>query len=125
LISKNNRLLVDAETFQLPVPEKKASYYQPMAGSEVVFGIRPSDIYDRQYAPERLKENIIRATVDVIEPLGSEIHLNLISGKHNFVAVVDAQTSVRVHQEVELALDLEKMHLFEKNDPHLRIKTEL
>jgi hypothetical protein len=38
--------------------------------------------------------------------------------------VVDAQTSVRVHQEVRLALDLEKMHLFEKNDPNLRIKTE-
>jgi multiple sugar transport system ATP-binding protein len=63
--------------------------------------------------------------VDVIEPLGSEIHINVTSGRHNFVAVVDAQTSVRVHQEIELALDLDKMHLFEKNEPSLRVKTEL
>jgi hypothetical protein len=32
---------------------------------------------------------------------------------------------VRVHQEIELALDLDKMHLFEKDEPNLRIKTEL
>ena len=124
LVSKENRLFIDAETFKLPVPEDKASYYKSMAGSDVIFGIRPNDIYDRQYAPERLKGNVIKAVVDVIEPLGSEIHLNVTSGKYNFVAVVDVQTSVRVHQEIELALDLEKMHLFEKDEPNLRIKTE-
>ncbi len=37
--------------------------------------------------------NLLRAVVDVIEPLGSEIHLNVTSGRHSFVAVVDAQTS--------------------------------
>ena len=60
----------------------------------------------------------------MIEPLGSEIHLNVTSGRHSFVAAVDAQTSVRVHQDIELALDLDKMHLFEKDDPNLRIKTD-
>jgi multiple sugar transport system ATP-binding protein len=76
------------------------------------------------YAPDRVKGSYVKAVVDVIEPLGSEIHLNLTSGKHNFVAVVDVQTQVRVHQEMELAFDIEKMHLFDKNPPNLRIKTE-
>jgi multiple sugar transport system ATP-binding protein len=125
LVSKEGRLFIDAEAFQLPIPEKKVSYYQSLAGSEVIFGIRPNDIYDLQYAPERFKGNVVKAVVDVIEPLGSEIHLNVTSGRHSFVAVVDVQTSVRVHQEIELALDLDKMHLFEKEDPNLRIKTEL
>jgi multiple sugar transport system ATP-binding protein len=115
---------MDAEAFELPIPEKKVSYYQSLAGLEVIFGIRPSDIYDRHYAPDRLREKFIRAVVEVIEPLGSEIHLNVTSGRHSFVAVVDAQTSVRVHQEIELALDLDQMHLFEKHAPNLRIKTE-
>jgi multiple sugar transport system ATP-binding protein len=60
----------------------------------------------------------------VIEPLGSEIHLNVTAGKHNLVAVVDTQTVVQMHQEIELAVDLDKMHLFEKESPNLRIKTE-
>ena len=62
--------------------------------------------------------------VDVIEPLGSEIHLNVTAGKHNLVAMVDTQTMVRMHQEIELAVDLNKMHLFEKDPPNLRIQTE-
>ena len=61
---------------------------------------------------------------DRVEPLGSEIHLNVTSGKHNFIAVVDVQTQVRMHQEVELAVDLNKMHLFEKEAPSLRIKAQ-
>ena len=98
-------------------------YYKAHEGSEVTFGIRPNDIYDRQHAPDRVKGSYIKAVVEVIEPLGSEIHLHVTSGKHSFVAVVEVQTSARVHQEVELAVDLDKMHLFEKDPPNLRIKT--
>ncbi|MCJ7699247.1 sn-glycerol-3-phosphate ABC transporter ATP-binding protein UgpC, partial [Candidatus Bathyarchaeota archaeon] len=89
LILKEGRLFIDAEAFQLPIPEKKAFYYQSLVGSEVIFGIRPSDIYDRLYAPDRLREKFIRAVVDVIEPLGSEIHLNVTAGKHTLIARVD------------------------------------
>jgi multiple sugar transport system ATP-binding protein len=124
LLSKDGRLFLDAESFQLPIPEKKVPHYRSRAGSEVVFGIRPNDIYDRLYAPDRIKGTTVKAVVDVIEPLGSEIHLNVASGQHNFVAAVDVQTSVRVHQEVELAFDLDKMHLFEKDPPNLRIRAE-
>ena len=124
VLSKNGRLFIDAEAFQLPIPKQKAPYYESLAGSEAVFGIRPNDIYDRLYAPEHLKRDSFRAIVDVIEPLGSEIHLNVTSGKHNLVAVVDTQTSVRMHQEIELTPDLNKMHLFEKDPPNLRVRTE-
>jgi len=121
--SKDRRLFLDGGTFELALPEQKAPYYQALAGSEVIFGIRPSDLYDRLYAPEPIKDKFIRAVVDVIEPLGSEIHLGVTSGKHSLTASVGAQTSVRVHQEIELALDLHKMHLFEKDPPHLRVPT--
>ena len=124
ILSKDGRLFIDADAFQLPIPEKKVPYYQKLAGSEAIFGIRPNDIYNRLHAPDRIKGTFVPATVDVIEPLGSEINLNVTTGKHNFVAVVDVQTSVRVHQQIELAIDLDKMHLFEKEPPSLRVKTE-
>ncbi len=124
IVSKDGRLLIDADAFQLPIPEKKVPHDQKLAGSEAIFGIRPNDIYDRLHAPDRIKGTFVPATVDVIEPLGSEIHLNVTTGKHHFVAVVDVQTSARVHQHIELALDLDKMHLFEKEHPSLRVKTE-
>jgi multiple sugar transport system ATP-binding protein len=124
LASKDGRFYVDTEAFQLPIPAKKVPYYHSLVGSEVIFGIRPNDIYDNRFAPERLKGSTIKAVVDVIEPLGSEINLNMTAGEHNFIAAVDVQTSTRVHQEMELAFDLDKMHLFEKDPPNLRIKTD-
>jgi len=122
VVGKGGKLYIDAESFQLEVPEKRVPYYKGYEGKEVVFGIRPNDIYDREHGPERFRGSYVKATVDVIEPLGSEIHLNVTSGKHNFIAVVDVQTQVKVHQEVELTVDLNKMHLFEKEAPNLRIK---
>lgn len=124
ILSKEGEVVIDAESFQLPIPEKKRAYYQSLTGSEAILGIRPNDLYDRAFAPESIRKNSIRAVIDVIEPLGSEIHLNVTAGKHNLVAVVDVQTSYRVHQEVELAFDLERMHLFEKAPPNLRVKAE-
>ena len=100
-------------------------YYESLVGSEVIFGMRPNDIHDRSFASERVKGNYVKAVVDVIEPLGSEIHLNVTSGQHNFIAVVDVQTQIRVHQEIELTVDLDKMHIFEKDSPNLRVKTEV
>ena len=125
IVSKGGRLWIDAEAFELPVPEKKVGYYESLAGSEVIFGIRPNDLYDRVYGPEHVRGNAIRGVVDVIEPLGSEIHLYVTVGRHNLIGVVDVQTQVRVHQEIELALDLDKMHVFEKDPQNLRVKTDL
>jgi len=124
VLSKDGRLFIDAEAFQLPIPEKKVASYRSLAGSEAIFGIRPNDIYDGAYAPERVRGNRIRTVVDVVEPLGSEIHLNVTSGKHTITAVVDVQAIYRPHQGIELALDLDKMHLFQKDVPNLRIRTE-
>jgi multiple sugar transport system ATP-binding protein len=124
IIMKNDLLFLDAESFQLPIPESKAPYYQPVVGSEAVFGIRPNDIFDRLYAPKHIKENAIRVIVDVVEPLGSEMHLYARSGQHDLVAVLDTQSSIRVHTKIDLAFDLNKMHLFKKDPPNLRIKAE-
>jgi multiple sugar transport system ATP-binding protein len=124
VVSAGGRLVIDAETFQLPIPQSRAESYRPLAGSEAIFGIRPNDIYDRFYAPDRLKDTFIRVMVDVIEPLGSEINLDVTAGRHNLIATVDVETQVRVHQEIELAFDLDKMHLFEKDPPHTRVKAE-
>jgi len=124
VVSRDGRLLIDAETFQLAVPENRNRVYQRLAGSEAIFGIRPTDIYDRLHCPESIKENTIKAVVEVIEPLGSETHLNVTAGSHHLIACVDVQTPARVHQEIDLALDLDKIHLFEKDPPNLRIRAD-
>lgn len=119
LIFDAGRLFIDAKDFRLSIPEQKVPFYEPLAGSDVILGIRPNNIHDRLTPPDPIKENCLKAVVDVVEPLGPEIHLYVTSGRHNYIAIVDAQTSVRVGQEVELVVDLDKIHLFEKETPNL------
>jgi len=51
--------------------------------------------------------------VDVIEPLGAEIYIYLTCGKHSLVGKMDAHTQVEVEQDMEVAIDMEKTHIFD------------
>ena len=79
----------------------------------VIFGIRPEDIYDRIFAQDARPEFTINATVDVVEPMGSEIYLFLNAGRNSFVARVNNQDTAKVNQDVQLVFDMSKAHFFD------------
>jgi multiple sugar transport system ATP-binding protein len=60
----------------------------------------------------------------VVETLGAEVQLDVSCGNHNLVARVDPRTRVKRNEEIELAVNMDKIHLFEKWPPNERIKTE-
>jgi multiple sugar transport system ATP-binding protein len=49
----------------------------------------------------------------VVEPLGNEILLDVRAGNHPLVARVDPAVRVKVHENVRLALDPERLHFFD------------
>jgi multiple sugar transport system ATP-binding protein len=51
--------------------------------------------------------------VDVVEPLGSEILLDVRVGAQSMVARVDPTVRLKVHESVKLALEPERMHFFD------------
>jgi len=104
---------VSADGFQLEVPRDLSAAVKPWAGKAVVFGIRPEDIQDRALAGTAAQGTTIRTTVDVHEPLGSDVILYLTVGSHSIVARVDAHTQARMGQSIEVVLDMRKMHLFD------------
>lgn len=82
---------------------------------EVIFGIRPEDIYDKIFAQDARPEFTITATVDIVEPMGSEIYLYLNAGNNTFVARVSNQDTATVNQDLQIVFDMSKAHFF---DPH-------
>ena len=76
-------------------------------------GIRAEDIYDKLFASEASLENTVRATCEVVEPLGSEVYLYLSSGKHNFIARVGAHDRPDVNRDMDLVFDMSKVHFFD------------
>jgi multiple sugar transport system ATP-binding protein len=78
-----------------------------------VVGIRPEDIHDIEFLPPNLPSAKISATVDVTELMGNEILLYLVAGQNTLVARVDPRSKCRVGQQAEVALNTEKLHVFD------------
>jgi multiple sugar transport system ATP-binding protein len=115
LLKENSHIYVDADDFRILLPESMASKVLPLKETEFTFGIRPEDIRGESAAQEPAAESrIIKATVNVIEPLGREICLDLTTGVHALTALLDADMKVAVHEQIPLALNIEKAHLFKR-----------
>ncbi len=88
---------------------------QNYIGKEAIFGIRPEDIYDAIFAQVKIPgENMVKAVVDVVEPLGSEKIVYLKVGDLSFVASFHPESQVKEGQEVEVVFDMTKAHVFDK-----------
>ena len=115
LVQSNGDLVVDAGDFSVTIPEsKRESYAGALNQGKVVFGIRPEDMHDPDYVPPGVKESIIDANVDVVELMGNEIFVYLNVGDQNMIARVDPRTSFRVGDQIKMAINMDNMHLFNK-----------
>jgi multiple sugar transport system ATP-binding protein len=113
LIQINGTLHVDIDGLHLPLSEDKAKHVEAYANRDVVFGIRPEDILPsgetdgKHLAP-------LQASVEVLEPLGAEIVLELSTKGHNYIARMDPQLRVKMHDELQIFFDMERVHLFDR-----------
>jgi multiple sugar transport system ATP-binding protein len=118
LVDSDGKLYVDGGSFKLEMPPDKAQATMKHKGQEVIFGIRPEDIYAKPYVAPNITEADMKATVDVTELMGNEIFLYAMTANKLFIARVDPRTQARAGDEITLAINMDRIHLF---DP----KTEL
>jgi len=95
-------------------------------GQQVTMGIRPEDVYpsgkaDRLATPTKR----IRATTDVLEPMGDEIFVYLLFGNGDgsmdmesrsggqLLMSVDPDSAIEEDESVDVVLDRSKVHLFD------------
>jgi len=88
---------------------------EDLIGKEVVFGIRPEDIYDAMFAQVKVPgENMVRAVVDIIENLGSEKIVHLRVGDVTFLGAFRSESKVQEGHEIDVVFDMNKVHIFDK-----------
>ncbi len=93
-------------------------------GKKVVLGIRPEDIKDDEMMISTLQDSTFEAEVRVYELLGAEVFLYFtLEDKSNtkdlnnyvdITARVNPRTTAKVGDTIKIALDLSKIHLFDK-----------
>ena len=111
IVKEGGRYFVKSGAFKVVIPKNKEEKIKGHEGKTVTFGFRPEDLIDENIVKDK-EGKLIRAKVEVIEPLGSEIFLYLTSGKESFVARVPHHYKTQLGQEVGFVVDLEKCHIF-------------
>lgn len=103
-------------SFTLTVPKSLGDQIRPLIGREVDFGIRPEDLYDRLFYNYPVSDgSSVKAVVDVVEPMGSEIYLYLKAGTVDLVVRVPAYVKAEAGKPMDMVFNLERMHLFDRN----------
>ena len=84
-----------------------------MKGKTVVLGIRPEDVYDSEMFIETAK-CVSESQIKVYELLGAEVYLYFDLAEFPITARVDPRTTSRPGDSIKFALDVEKIHVFDK-----------
>jgi multiple sugar transport system ATP-binding protein len=113
-IAKNGEKLFFKEgDFAIKINDDMRKKLMPYCDKEIVFGIRSEDIYDKLFVQYAAPESTIKATCEVVEPMGAEVYLYLRTAKHSFIARVGAHDKPAVNQEMEMVFDMSKAHFFD------------
>jgi len=113
LEQKNGALYFNEGNFSVRVEDAQAAKLSGRAGQPIAFGVRPEDLQDVLYVTNPNPDHQIKARVEVVEPMGSEVYLYLNTGKHTFIARVDVHDTADVNQELTMVLDMKKAHFFD------------
>ena len=106
-------LSVGGNEFELPAEKAKAVIDGGYDGKTVVMGIRPEDVYDLDTAPEGATAKI-DAQIKVYELLGAEVFLYFDFAGAQMTARVNPRTTARTGDQTSFVLDMNKVHLFDK-----------
>jgi len=114
LVERDGKVAVDAKDYLLEIPDDKADAYRQHLGKDVIFGIRPEDTHDPEYAPPGIKSALVEAKVDVTELMGNEVIVYLVGEGTEFLGRFDPRTGARVGNTVPVVFNMDRMHVFDK-----------
>jgi len=115
IIKKDSKFFFREDGFSARIVEDMYKKLSPYEGKEIVFGIRPEDIYDKLFTQEASPDNTVKAIVEIVEPMGAEVYLYIAAGKSSLIARVGGHDKPEVHQDIELVIDMSNAHFFNKD----------
>lgn len=113
IVKKDGGLYFDEGNFKVRILEQMYSSLEKHIDKNIIFGIRPENIYDKLFASYATADNTLTVLCDVMETMGSRNYLYLSTGKHVITAVVDAANKPTIGSMVEVVFDMKKVHFFD------------
>ncbi|MBR5152469.1 MAG: sn-glycerol-3-phosphate ABC transporter ATP-binding protein UgpC [Clostridia bacterium] len=105
------------DTVSIKLPDGKGKKEEVLAynGKEVVMGIRPEDLYDDEAFIAASPDSLVDVHIDLTEMMGAETFLYFQVGDVQFTARVNPRTTTKLGDDIKIAMDANKIHLFDKD----------
>jgi multiple sugar transport system ATP-binding protein len=113
LHSEKGGIFFQSAGFKLRIPGDKAAKLKDYPEKRVIFGIRPEDLPE---APCTVPGETFDVVVEVMEPLGSEVFLDVKAGDQSLIARADPNTKAKPHVKLCLQPTMENMQFFDIRD---------
>ena len=113
LVKKNGNVYVTGKSFSLRMPPESIKKIEKYIGKEVVFGIRPELLDCTQTVKDFAPETTFKASVWVIEPLGSEKLCHMKSEDNAMVSRLDPKVILKAGDTAEFCVNMEGVHIFD------------
>ena len=101
----------DGHKLYVPAKKLEAIKKAGLVGGDIIFGIRPEDIYDDEDHINASK-NVVDVTVDVAELLGATTNVHFDMNGSHVCAAVSARADIKIGDKIRFAIDMEKCHFF-------------
>ena len=107
-------LKVGSHSLLLPPGKAKVLLEKGYEGKVVTAGIRPENVSDSEIMLSQYESASFESEINVYELLGAEVFLYFELEGFSMTARVDPRTTARTGDMVKFALDMEHIHLFDK-----------
>ena len=117
VVESDGRLWFDEGSGKVPVPGWAKAALSQRVGQQVVLGVRPEALCDKDHARFATDQGSLDFRVTLVQPLGDKMDIYLATEHHpRVVAHLDAYSGVMAGQPLTMHLDLERVHFFESGE---------
>jgi len=116
LVEQDSHLFLTGQGFHVKLPAKRKAKLTELGSGEnrpLVLGVRPENIFERHSYHGAVDSNVIKARVNFLEPLGSEVLATCSLPQHEIIVRLNPRTSAKSDEVIELVLDMERVTLFD------------
>ncbi len=116
LVKKDGRWFVSFGQYEFAIPEEKIGGTDLSAydDKDVILGVRPESLRDEENYVNAPGADLIDCFVDVAERMGSETFLYLRCEGADLTARVSPRSAAKPGDRIRIALDILKIHLFDR-----------
>ena len=102
--------------YYIELPESKVDEeaLSPLVDNEIILGVRPENIHDEEMFISSAKTGIIDCDVEITEMMGAETYLYITCEGIPLTARVDPRSTARPQDNIKVAIDPNKIHIFDK-----------